>query len=335
MAHNLEIINGTASFAAAGQKAWHGLGTYVENAMTAEECIKLARLDWEVEKRPVYVEGETPNTFSSVPKYFATTRTDNNAVLGVVGANYHPLQNRECFAFFDAIVERGEAIYETAGVLGQGERVFLTAKLPQDFRVAGEEIDGYVLLTNAHDGSKSLEVGITPVRVVCQNTLNAALSGLRNRINLRHTVNVQGQLKEASRVMQIASTYTQNVMEVFNHMATVRINDKQLRRFIEMAMKPGVEVMTAEQREAFSKQFVAKVDATYEFALSHQTQQTEATKGTLWGAYNAVSGYFGHLKEHKSQTGRMKDLIWGGAAETVTRAFEIAVEASGGLAFIN
>lgn len=164
MAHNLEIRDGQASFAAKGEKAWHGLGQYVDKAMTAAEAMELARMDWDVEKRPLFVEEPDEAdgddvVFSELENWAAATRTDTGDILSIVSDSYQIVQNRDCFGFFDSIIDREEAIYETAGVLGKGERIFLTAKLPSDIIVKGDVdvVNNYILLTNSHDGTSALQ----------------------------------------------------------------------------------------------------------------------------------------------------------------------------------
>lgn len=332
MAHNLETRNGQTSFAATlhnGQRAWHGLGQYVDKAMTAEEAITLANMDWTVEKQPMLIDNpafatdpENQPMQVEVPRFKAAVRMDTGDVLSVVSDTYQIVQNRECFTFFDTIVDRGEAIYETAGVLGRGERIFLTAKLPKDIVVNGEQVENYILLTNGHDALHSLQAGFTSVRVVCNNTLTAALNGgLKNSIKLRHTANVKEMLKEAATIMGISSRYVQEAQEAFDAMARVRINDVQLRRFIELVMHPEPETIGEKE---FSKQFIKTVDNVMEFALAHDTQLTQAAAGTVWGAYNAISGYYGHVKEHKTASARMNDILFGQGDQRIKQAYDLA-----------
>ncbi|MCA6489118.1 MAG: DUF945 domain-containing protein [Chitinophagaceae bacterium] len=328
MAHNLEIRDGQASFAAKGEKAWHGLAQYVDQAMTAAQAMELARMDWEVEKHPMYVE-TAEGEFSEIEGFSAATRTDTGDILSLVTDSYQIVQNRECFGFFDSVIDREEAIYETAGVLGKGERIFLTAKLPSDIIVKGDVdvVNNYILLTNSHDGTSALQAGFTSIRVVCNNTLTAALnSGLKNSIKLRHTTNIKQMLAEAAEIMGISSKYTAELNEAFNAMAKVKITDKQLRAYIEQIMNPRKEQLTKAEREEFSKQFVTQVDGIMEFALTHETQTTKAAKGTVWGAYNAISGYYGHIKDHKSPTARMNDIMWGQGNQNTKEAFSLAME---------
>lgn len=332
MAHNIEIRDGKASFASTllnGQKAWHGLGQYVNEAMTAEQAISLANMDWQVEKRPMYIEtGDCE--FSEIDGFSAATRTDTEDILSIVTDTYQIVQNRECFGFFDSIVDAGEAIYETAGVLGKGERIFLTAKLPSDIVVKGDVdvVNNYVLLTNSHDGTSALQAGFTSIRVVCNNTLTAALnSGLKNSIKLRHTTNIHAMLAEAAEIMGLSSKYTSELSESLNAMAKVRITDKQLRAYIEQIMNPSREQMTKTEREEFSKQFVKQVDGIMDFAIGHDTQNTKAARGTLYGAYNAISGFYGHIKEHKTPSARMSDIMFGQGDQRIKSAYSLAINA--------
>jgi phage/plasmid-like protein (TIGR03299 family) len=328
MAHNLEIRDGQASFAAKGEKAWHGLGQYVNEAMTAAQAMELARMDWEVVKQPMYLE-TADEEFSEIEGFSAAVRSDTGDILSLVTDSYQIVQNKECFTFFDSIISRDEAIYETAGVLGKGERIFLTAKLPSDIIVKGDVdvVNNYILLTNSHDGSSALQAGFTSIRVVCNNTLTAALnSGMQNSIKLRHTSNIKQMLAEASEIMGISSKYTEELNQSFNAMAKVKITDTQLRAYIEQIMNPRKEQLTKAEKEEFSKQFVTQVDGIMEFALAHETQTTKATKNTVWGAYNAISGYYGHVKEHKTASARMNDIMFGQGDQRLKSAYSLAMQ---------
>jgi len=323
MAHNLEIKDGKASFVARGQKAWHGLGTYVNEAMTSEQVVELANLNYEVQKTPIYIkptinDSETP---IEIPDILATFRTDNGAPLGLVSERYEVVQNKDAFLFFDPIIDRGEAIYETAGVLGRGERVFITAKLPEDIQVAGEKVEQYLLITNGHDGKNAVRVGFTPIRVVCNNTLTAALGDLKNSYTIFHFNNPQERLKEAHAVMGFASTYMGDVSKIFEDMANVKLKDEQYMAFLEDIFVNRDYITKKEKVSTRAKNLVNKV---YQFATTHPTQITPSTKGTLYGAYNAVSGYFGHIKDYKSPSQRMESLSFGYASNKTNSAFQLA-----------
>jgi phage/plasmid-like protein (TIGR03299 family) len=178
MPHNLNQENGQASMMYVGEAPWHKLGTRLDGPATAVDAIRAAGLNWQVIKQPLYAGRESPRL---LPGYFAVVRDDHwqkgeTKVLGVLGREYTPLQNSDAFAFFDPIVGEKAAVYRTAGALGQGERIWLLAKLPDDIRVVGDDIaEKYLLLSNSHDGKSSVQLKFTPIRVVCENTLTMAL----------------------------------------------------------------------------------------------------------------------------------------------------------------
>ena len=244
MAHNLEYnaAKGTTSFFSRKELAWHGLGQVIQNAVEPEEALKLANLDYEVALAPVYASfipkdctpiwNKDTNKFDMHSTKFvghiedSLTKkgeiiTDNKAVyrkdtllpLGIVGNKYTPVQNIESLNFIYGILkqnpdikERKDIVIETAGVLGNGERIFVTAKLPMGFKI-GEETDGtemYIVFTNSHDGTSSLTAMVTPIRVVCNNTLTAALGNYKSKVSFRHTANIQNSMKQGASLLNIA-----------------------------------------------------------------------------------------------------------------------------------
>ena len=341
MAHNLEIRNGQASFIAKGEKAWHGLGTYVDQAMTAEEVIKGANLDYEVKRTSITASitpsdpetdpEETPILRSPIDGVYANYRTDTNDVLGVVRERYTIVQNREAFGFFDTIIDKDEAVFETAGTLGVGEKIFVTAKLPKDLLVKGEPIEQYLLLMNSHDGSSSVLCGFTNIRVVCQNTLNMAIGmkgeNLGNKVSIHHKMGAAERIKEASRIMDIQSKYAAEVTEILNNFANTRLSEPQMKGFITKVLKSEVAPKLDEEgREIYSTRLQNLSDKVYEFAYGHPTQQTDSTLGTLYGAVNAVSGYFTHLKQYSSNEARFKDIQLGNGNMKIMKAMTFAQE---------
>jgi phage/plasmid-like protein (TIGR03299 family) len=322
MAHKLNENNGKVSFAARGEKAWHGLGQYVSEAMTSEQAIELGGLNYTVEKRPLYAPGWA-GTMVEAEGHFANVRTDNNDVLGVVKGRYRIVQNKDAFGFFDTIIDKGEAIFETAGALGKGERIFVTAKLPEDMLVHGERVEKYIMLTNSHDGTSTIIAGFTPIRVVCNNTLTAALKNLDNKVSISHTASAESRLKEASRVMGIASKYMDEVNMTFESMTTRKLSDLELKYFIESVMKASIKEDKSD-KEA-STRMKNLVDQVYSFTITHPTQTTEAAYRTLWGAYNGISGYYNFLKDYKNADQKMKDMNYGYANDKISKAFDQAV----------
>lgn len=332
MAHNINFNDKTGkhSFFSVQQTAWHGLGQIVQDYPTSQEAMKFAGLDYTVEKRPLFTYDSNNQNGDpdadiiipeiEVPNYYATVRTDTDEVLGVVGKEYHIVQNADAFSFFDAIVGGGEGIlYETAGALGKGERIFITAKMPDYIRVGNDDvIDKYVFLTTSHDGSGSITAAFTPIRIVCNNTLNIALSNCSNVVKIRHTQSANERLREAHKIMGMVNKLTPMLEDIYNGWAKVRITDKQVQQLIQLAMCPNKEVftkLTTGQFDETSTAFKNICDNAFEYAMVSDTQQLATTKGTLFGAFNAVTGYFQNVRTYKDDTAKLNSLLDGGTAQ--------------------
>ncbi|MCF2496782.1 DUF932 domain-containing protein [Dyadobacter chenhuakuii] len=326
MAHNINFNESTDkhSFFSVKEKAWHGLGQVVDQYPTSKEAIIHSGLDYQVEKATLSAgisasKEQQENQTVPVPGYFATMRMDNNAVLGVVGKEYQIVQNRDAFTFFDSIVGGDGIMYETAGALGKGERIFITAKLPGYIHVGSDDlIEKYLFLTTSHDGSGSITAAFTPVRIVCANTLNAAMKNIINLVKIRHTSNATERIRTAHKVMGIASRFSEQIGEAFNDWAKKPITDPQLKRLIEISMAPSKEVLGNLKHgkvNSLSTQFINIVDDVYEYALSHPTQQLTTTMGTVFGAYNAVTGYFQNVRKFQDDESKLKSIVLGGTAQ--------------------
>ncbi|WP_099372362.1 DUF932 domain-containing protein [Sphingobacterium sp. 1.A.5] len=333
MAHNINYNEKTGrySFFSVQQKAWHGLGQIVEQYPTSEEAIRHAGLDYEVVKSPLFTKGsgitetadgiEIGSNELEVPNCFANIRTDNNAVLGVVGKDYHIVQNREAFSFFDAIVGGGEGIlYETAGALGKGERIFITAKLPDYIRVGnGDDVtEKYIFLTTSHDGSGSITAAFTPIRIVCQNTLNASLRNMTNVVRIKHTSGAKQRIENAHRIMGLANTLSDQLQGIFNDWTTIRATDQEVRKLIRLALCPNKETLELIKKGAedeISTMFKNAVNDAFAYAMTSDTQQMDTTKGTLFGAYNAVTGYFQNVRNYRDDEAKLQSIVLGGTAQ--------------------
>lgn len=326
MAHNLNFNEnaGNHSFFSVKEKAWHGLGQIVEQYPTSSEAIAFAGLDYDVKKMELLASvpgsnSDQPSQTVPVGGYFATMRTDTKAVLGVVGREYQIVQNRDAFTFFDSIVGGDGILYETAGALGKGERIFITAKLPGYIQVGPDDfIEKYLFLTTSHDGSGSITAAFTPVRVVCANTLNAAMKNMTNVVKIRHTSNATERLRTAHKVMGIANRFSDKIGEVFNQWARKPITDPQLKKLIEISMAPNKEVLgnvRDGKANALSTQFTNIVEDVYEYALSNPTQQMPTTMGTVFGAYNAITGYFQNIRKFADDEAKLKSIVLGGTAQ--------------------
>jgi phage/plasmid-like protein (TIGR03299 family) len=320
MAHNLNFNEQTAkhSFFSVKEKAWHNLGQIIQDYPTSAEAILHAGLDYEVEKRKLFTPSLQDATIE-VPNYFSTVRTDTNAILGVVGKDYQIIQNRDAFSFFDAIVGGDGMLYETAGVLGKGERIFITAKLPNYIRVGKDDlIEKYLFLTTSHDGSGSITAAFTPIRIVCANTLNAALRNQSNTVRIRHTANAKQRLEQAHKVMGITDLLSVQMEAIFNNWSKVSIADNEVKKIIQSALAPSKEVLKNLQdgrAEELSSCFVNMVDCAFEYAMSHPTQLLDTTRGTVFGAYNAITGYFQNVRAYKDEEAKLASLLMGGTGQ--------------------
>lgn len=332
MAHNLNYNEKSKrhAFFSAKEKAWHSLGKVTEGALTSEEAIKEALLDWEVIQEPV--------TFGKkhtiVPGKFVNVRKDTGMPLGIVGANYEVVQNKDAFAFFDSIVGKKEAMFETAGALYDGQRIFISAKLPDYIKVAKDDlIEKYLFLTTSHDGSGSIIGAFTPVRVVCNNTLNAALDGLKGNnpgpiVRLRHTTSVKERLEEAHKLMGITNQLANEMQEIFVAMSKKKIVEKELTHLVVATLKSKEylnKIWIGDPKDV-STRMKNQVKEIVSYAKTNETQQMASTAGTVFGAYNAITGYFQNVKEYNDPNDKLQSILDGGAYKTGQRAFDLCLE---------
>ena len=178
---------------------WHGLGRIVMDAPASREALELAGLNWQVESRNIY-----SGTGAMIPGYRANVRSTDDAVLGVVSDRYRIVQNEEAFQFTDDLLGEG-VTYETAGSLQGGKKVWMLARLPRKYLIAGDQVEPYLVIFNSHDGSSGVKVAMTPIRVVCQNTLNLALNTAKRSWTARHTENVLLRVQDARETLQLDS----------------------------------------------------------------------------------------------------------------------------------
>lgn len=220
---------------------WHGQGTRVEEAPSSEEAIRLAGLNWKVEQKPIYLADGT-----EIKGSYANVRNVDNKPLGIVGERYRIVQNVDAFAFTDALLGEGVK-YETAGSLKEGKVIWLLAKLPNKYEILGDKVDPYVVFTNTHDGSGAVKVAMTPVRVVCNNTLNAAINGAKRVWTAKHTGSIQYKLDDAMKTLELADSYMRATKDTFENLYKVKMNEFTLHRVINNVI-PIEEYMTERQK---------------------------------------------------------------------------------------
>lgn len=209
------------------EKPWHGLGTMVVEAPDSREALKLAGLDWDVTQKKIMTEDKIP-----VTGFKANVREADNKVLGIVTDRYRVVQNRDAFSFTDALLGEGVR-YETAGSLQGGRRTWILAKLPQRYIISGDEIIPYLVFMNSHDGTGSIKAAMTPVRVVCQNTLNLALSEAKRSWSANHIGDINGKLEDARYTLLYADKYMAELGKTIDELNRIRISDRQVLEYID------------------------------------------------------------------------------------------------------
>ena len=212
------------------EKPWHGLGKIVMEAPTSKDALSLAGLDWNVVQEPIYTE------FNEVVEgYKANVRDSDRKVLGVVSDRYKVVQNADAFSFTDELLGKGVR-YETAGSLQEGRKVWLLARLPREYIIGGERISPYLVFSNTHDGSGSVKVAVTPVRVVCNNTLNLALDTASRSFSMVHTGNIQDKIQEAKDTLFMAESYMDCLGAEFEQLRRQKMTDAQVKEFMELLL---------------------------------------------------------------------------------------------------
>ena len=291
---------------------WHGLGTRVMEAPSSKEALGLAGLDWKVVQEPVYTQAE-----ELIEGYKANVRDTDRKVLGVVTNRYRIIQNEEAFGFTDALLGEGVR-YETAGSLQGGRKVWLLARLPHEYIISGERISPYLVFSNAHDGSGAVRVALTPIRVVCNNTLNLALSTAKRSWSMMHTGNVQEKLEEAKDTLFRAETYMDSLGKEFDELRKKKLTDKQVMDYIEILL-PMEDNTTPQQRKNISR-LREDMGRRYFDAPDLKTVGKNAYR-----FINAVSDFATHA-EPLRKTANYKENVFAGTMEgnpLIDRAYQM------------
>ena len=267
------------------EKPWHGLGTEVPEAPTSADALRFAGLDWTVRQEPVY------NARGGVIKgYMSNVRDTDGSVLGIVGDRYKVVQNVDAFNFTDDLIG-GDVRYETAGSLREGRQVWLLAKMPER-KIAGDAVEPYLCFTNSHDGSGGLKVCMTPIRVVCNNTLNLALRTAKRIWSMRHTENIRERMAEARDCLFRADEYMENLTQYADRAANTRLHDADIKAILEELFP--VTDKSSEREKANAKK------CRDEFMICYFAPDIRQFRGTAWGAINAASDFVTHSMPHKN-----------------------------------
>ena len=284
MSHDLtQNEKGETEFFSAVTRGWHNLGQLTDRQLTAEEAIKEARLDWEVEQVPVYHQAN--GEMIEVPDQYCVRRKDNNRVMSVMSKRYQMIQNHETFSFADEIIGTGQAVWDTAGSIAGGRVVFMQVELEGRLFLKSNPDDQTVkkvLFINSHDGSKALMGMITPVRVVCQNTLNAALGSKSNQFKIYHRKNFQSKKDEAAKILGLASAFYDDLQTVMDTLAEQQVSKTYVEGFVNALIptsKDEVSTRTENRRNQITGLFSTGRGNNGE---------------TKWDLFNAVTEYVDH-----------------------------------------
>ena len=321
MAHNLASTSGRTAMAYFGEAPWHKLGAKLDNPATASEAIEAAGLNYQVELVSLFTEHQ-----AAVPQRKGVIRMDTGQVLGTVGKSYVPVQNSEAFQFLDAVVADNGLRYHTAGALGQGEKIWMLAKLPGHIQVKGTEdiTDKFLLLHNSHDGSSCLRVHFTPIRVVCQNTLAVAeRNGRGQGISIRHRGNLEAKIREAQRVLGLATRFYDDLEPKIDHLASYFPTRDQLQQYFTALYPDPID-----GNKTRAENVRAELFRLFDEGIG---QDIPGVRHSAWAALHAVTEYVDHRRTTRGQNAldrtsrRLQSLWFGSGARLKAKAWDFAL----------
>lgn len=320
----------------------------VKDCKTSEEVMVKAGLDWEVAKGRTFVEmpylGENAikgdgflkgaKYYGEHPNEFGVFRKDNNTPLGAVKGRYTEVQNLDAFKFFDDAIGKDSAIWDTAGCFGNGERVFVSAKLPQVIKVHGQPIENYLIFTTSHDGSSGIKILFSPMKIVCANTLNAAIKGSSNYVSFRHTASVHDNIGIASSILGITKQKIEHCDQAFDRLARIEMSDMDVNKMFANIILSDKEIQSVKDTGHTLEKLFARNHMTIEDTgismkkvniLSelndyyHLGPGQKETLNTAWGAYGAVTGYYCNVDNATGEK-RMDSLLYGDKSRKIEAA---------------
>ena len=315
MAHEVE------SMMYVGETPWHGLGVAIPDGkkLSIKEAIAASGLDWEVELRHIFTEDDK-GSLHGILNHYVSCRKKDNSVLGIVGKDYRPLQNRDAFKWFQPFLESEEATLETAGSLKGGSRVWVLARIKRDPLVVGKEdlMKHYVLLSNSHDGSLAVRVGFTPIRVVCNNTLCLAHESKASKLlRVKHTSRVLENLEDVRDTINLAQQEFAATVKQYNQLASRQINSTDLVEYVRVVfgLKEGYKTPAQEKQQ----KIIPSVVRLFENGRGHRMAGRN-----YWGAYNAVNEYLNYFRG-KTQDNTLNSLWFGNSAALNKKALGVAM----------
>lgn len=335
----------------------------VTQCRTSAQVIEAAQLNWEVKKAemvakmPLSLDMDKnlddlteakrrdndahilgKNIYARCDNQYCTYRDDYKIPLGMVKGKYTIVQNSTAFKFFDTVIGENSAIWQTAGFFGNGERIFVSAKLPDNILVHGDPVENYLVFTNSHDGSSGVRVLFTPIRVICQNTLNAAIRTSSNYVSFRHTTSVHNKISVAQEILGISKIKSEEFGQYCNLLANIKVTDEDVIQFI------GENLLTSNEIQRLKDTGHTIKDIAYRSGLALTDSKISSRKmnvisdtysyyfdgpgqrdilGTAWGAVNAISGYYSNI-DNIEDTKRFDSICYGDKSRKIENAFALA-----------
>lgn len=267
---------------------WHQLGIDVTGTTTVQDALEASDLAWDVVSNPIY------DSFGNVINgYAANTRVSDGEVLGIVGKKYQIVQNLDAFDFVDSLIPNG-VTFEKAGVFHHGRSVWLLAKLPQT-NILGDVFDPYVVFINSHDGTGSIRVAMTPIRIACSNALNFALKKASRSWSTRHMGNINQKLLEARHTLGLATDYMDNLKLDAERLSLMPFTTDQFEQVFD-------KVFPIDQSKDSERKIRNIVEMKDNMFKALGASDLANFKDTAWAALNAVTDYVDH-----AAPGRMTD----------------------------
>lgn len=300
MAHEVETMFSV------NEVPWHGLGKILVDYPTVDEAMIHSGLTWEVTKRPVFFQpyGDAyPGNYAKMENQFVLTRSDTNAGLGVVGKDYTVYQNSQMWDFIRTFLSNHGAKLDTAGSLKMGRRTWVLAKGDSFSPIGDDTVELYFLFSNSFDGSQSIQVAFVPVRVVCQNTLNMAITGSQGVYRVRHTASSVNYLDEVQEALRLAGKYTGNLVDALQWFASVPVRDQNVVEFATQILFPEKVVKIETARSKRTETNRAKAIDTF-MELYYGVGAGVGLPGTGYGLFNAITEYADHYMTSRGQDDR-------------------------------
>ena len=359
MSHCIEIRNGKASFIENGRKAraWHRLGTVYDRPLTVREALHGCHADYKVALQPLAMI--TPDikremdygsvmalqlNNAIVPKYMATIRLDTHQFLGIVTENYGVVQNEDAFKFIDTLVtgkmadDEHTPVIETAGVLGEGERVFITAKFPEQIILDNEgndRVEMYIVFMTSHDGTGAVNCLVTPIRVVCNNTLNFAMRNNSGKLSLRQSRNVMDRLdlRESEnaefvyRTLNMYDIYKNSLEAEFKHLQNIKLAEQDLMKILAEVTYEDEDLKIYKKSKDvwnrdISKSAINKISRMLDI-LDYGVGQDSDDRGSAMWLINGITSYYQNYANYKSEETKFDNLMKGEVTRKLQKAYDL------------